>query len=204
MNPLDLAVIHDAKNNLGSLLMCLEKRGNFEHEMQIILRASARLTHLLLWHKEQDGEMNLNIDSASPSDMLKELCAEYQQVFPHLQFSVDDTQAPVFWFYDTNYVRLALENAVHNACSFAHSRISIKAELQNQELVFIVADDGKGFPQEVIKHLAEKQYTESSYRGTGLGMLLSSSIAEQHQNKGKHGEVRLRNNAGAVFEMRLP
>jgi K+-sensing histidine kinase KdpD len=204
MNALDLAVIHDAKNNLGSLLMCLEKRGNFENEMQIILRASSRLTHLLLWHKEQEGEMSLNIDSASPCDMLKELCAEYQQVFPYLKLSFDDTQAPIFWFYDTNYVRLALENAVHNACCFASSCVSIKAELHNQQLVFTVTDDGKGFPQEVIKHLAEKQYTESSYRGTGLGMLLSSSIAEQHHNKGQHGQVTLRNEAGAVFEMRLP
>ena len=204
MNALDLAVIHDAKNSLGSLLLCLEKRGHFEHEMQIILRASSRLTHLLLWHKEQDGEMLLNIDSASPSDLLKELCNEYQQVFPHLSLNFDDKQAPLFWFYDANYVRLALENAVHNACNYAQSRVNLKAALVDQQLMFTVCDDGKGFPEEVMKHLAEKQYTESSCRGTGLGMLLSSRIAEQHQNQGKYGQVTLRNEIGAVFEMRLP
>lgn len=204
MNALDLAVIHDAKNSLSSLILCLEKRGHFEQEIQMILRASSRLTHLLLWHKEQDGEMMINVDSASPSDLLKELATEYQQIFPHLHLQVDDASAPVFWFYDTTYVRLALENAVHNACHFAKKQVDLSAAMAGNQLMFTISDDGDGFTQEVLEHLAKEQYTEASIRGTGLGMLLSSAIAKLHQNKGQHGYVQLYNDGGAVFEMALP
>lgn len=204
MNALDLAVIHDAKNSLGSLLLNLEKKGHFENEIQIILRVSTRLTHLLLWHKEQEGEMHLNVDSASPTDLLKELGAEYQQIFPHLTINVDFTHAPIFWFYDLIYVRLALENAVHNACNFARSRVDISASMSDNKLMFSVADDGKGFTQDVLAHLAKQKYTMASNRGTGLGMVLSSAIAQQHINKGEHGYIQLYNDEGAVFEMFLP
>jgi K+-sensing histidine kinase KdpD len=204
MNALDLAVIHDAKNGLGSLLLNLEKRGHFEDEMQLILRISTRLTHLLLWHKEQEGDMHLNVDSASPSDLLKELGAEYQQIFPHLTISVDVSKAPIFWFYDIIYTRLALENAVHNACNFARTRVDLSASMSTNKLMFSVSDDGDGFTQDVLAHLAKQKYTVASDRGTGLGMVLSSAIAQQHVNKGEHGYIQLYNDEGAVFEMLLP
>lgn len=204
MNALDLAVIHDAKNSLGSLLLSLEKREHFEHEMQIILRTSARLTHLLIWHKEREGEMHLNIDSASPSDLLKELCAEYQPIFPHLIIEYDASQAPVFWFYDAIYIRLALENAVHNACQFARRNVSIKAKLVDGALMFTVVDDGEGFSEDILNNAGKEQSMSTSSRGTGLGMLLSSLIAKQHHNKGHFGQVRLRNDHGAILELILP
>lgn len=204
MNPLDLAVIHDAKNSLSSLLLRLEKRGHFEDEMQLILRTSNRLTNLLLWHKEQDGEMVLNIDSASPLDMLAELASEYGQIFPHLTIKQDASAAPPFWFYDQTYVRLALENAVHNACAFAKSNVYLSSYMQDNRLVFRVSDDGAGFPESVLEHFSQQLYTEASHRGTGLGMLLSNAIAHMHRNKGLHGEVVLSNKPGAVFEMYLP
>jgi K+-sensing histidine kinase KdpD len=204
MNALDLAVIHDAKNSLSGLLLRLEKYGHFETEMQLIMRTSCRLTNLLLWHKDQEGEMRINIDSASPSDLVSELVSEYQQVFPELNIIQDVSTAPVFWFYDATYTRLALENAVHNACSFAKQTVHISASMKDGRLLFCVQDDGVGFSDEIVSNFAKEQYTEASCRGTGLGMLLSNSIAKSHQNKGLIGGVILRNNDGAVFEMYLP
>ena len=204
MNPLDLAVIHDAKNNLSTLLLSLEKHGHFENEMQMILKTSGRLTNLLLWHKEQEGEMFLNVDAVSPADLIDELQQEYQAIFPDLEIKTMFAEAPVFWFYDATYIRLALENAVHNACSFAKNMITLSAELKDNQLVFSIKDDGKGFPNEVIQNFEQKKYAEESQRGTGLGMVLSNSIAQMHKNKGRQGYVTLRNDHGARFEMVLP
>lgn len=204
MNPLDLAVIHDAKNNLSSLILSLEKRGHFEHEIQMILKTSGRLTNLLLWHKEQDGDMFLNVDAVSPTDLIHELHHEYQAIFPQLTFVTETSEAPVFWFYDATYIRLALENAVHNACSYAKQTITLSAKQQDDLLLFVIKDDGQGFPEEVIQNFEQMKYAEESQRGTGLGMVLSNAIAHMHKNKGKHGHVVLKNDAGAVFEMVLP
>lgn len=204
MNPLDLAVIHDAKNNLSTLLLSLEKHGHFENEMQMILKTSGRLTNLLLWHKEQEGDMFLNVDAVSPLDLINELHQEYQAIFPQLNIHTEVGEAPVFWFYDAMYIRLALENAVHNACSFAKKSITLSATLRDEQLVFSIKDDGNGFPEEVIQNFEQKRYAEESQRGTGLGMVLSNSIAQMHKNKGRQGFVTLRNDHGAVFEMVLP
>jgi len=204
MNALDLAVIHDAKNTLSGLLLRLEELGHFEKEIALLLRTSSRLSNLLLWHKKQDGEMRMNIDAASPSDLVREIQSEFSHTFPNISIGVDAETAPAFWFYDDNYIRLALSNAVHNACSFAKNEVKIGVLVIENMLLFRVQDDGEGFSQQLLEAFERQDAIETSHRGTGLGLLLANTIAQMHQSKDRQGSVVLRNQNGAVFEMRLP
>jgi K+-sensing histidine kinase KdpD len=204
MNALDLAVIHDAKNTLSGLLLRLEEQGHFEKEIALLLRTSSRLSNLLLWHKKQDGEMRMNIDAVSPTDLISEIQSEFSHTFPNISINVDAQTAPAFWFYDDNYIRLALSNAVHNACSFAKSEVSIAVVAVENMLLFRVEDDGEGYSESLLNAFEKHHAIETSHRGTGLGLLLANTIAQMHQSKGRHGGVILRNQNGAVFEMLLP
>jgi len=204
MDQLDIAVIHDAKNRLGEVVFRLESRGNCEIEIESLIHTSNRLTNLLIWHTRQDGEMRLNVDSACPGDLLQEMQAEFRRFFPKLDIALEIGQAPAFWFYDESYIRLALENALHNACHFAVKQVVLSAKEEQGYLFFSVQDDGAGFPDDVMKNHANNAFSEISRRGTGLGLLLSSHIAKLHKAKGIEGKSIIRNDAGALFELYLP
>ncbi len=204
MNELDLAVIHDAKNNLGGLALRLEKLGNFSSEIEMLMHTSNRLTNLLLWHKHQEQGMRINIEANSPSDLISEISNEYCPLFPHIKIESNTEKAPMIWFYDELYIRLALENAMHNACQFAKNKVQISVEESNGFLVFKLCDDGPGFSKSIIENHSANKFSDLSRRGTGLGLVLSSSIASMHINKEKNGNVSLHNSHGAVFEMFIP
>jgi K+-sensing histidine kinase KdpD len=203
MDDLAAAVIHDVKNQLAELALRLERRGDTVQETGIAFDAARRLTDLLLASRQQSGQLQANIDSTSPSDLLQELSAEYQGLFPNLGFTVDTSNAPAFAFYDVALIRLALSNAVHNACRFAKDNVTLSASTKDGFLVFEIADDGAGFPQEMLG-AAPVAPTFASARGTGLGIYLAGKIAELHAMEGRRGSVSLSNEDGARFRLSLP
>ena len=204
MDDLVAAIIHDVKNQLAELALRLERRGDSHQETDIALAASRRLTGLLIAQREHSGTLQVNIDSASPGDLLKELAVEYRAIFPNLKFTVDADDAPSFWFYDEALLHLALGNAIHNACRHARSTIRMRASERDGQLEFTIADDGPGFPDEMLIGETGAAPTFASRGGTGLGLYLAAKIARLHENEGKTGGVELGASDGAIFLMRLP
>ena len=203
MNDLYAAVIHDVKNQLAELSLRLGERGDAQKEMQIAMSASRRLSEMLLVHRQENNSLSVNADSICPADFLSILAAEYRELFPHLQIEVNDQNAPSIAFFDDSLVRVALANAIHNACRIARSKVRLAAYEKDKMLVLEVADDGPGYPGSL---LAEGGFAPLpvSRRGTGLGLYLARKIAELHRLDNKHGFVELSNSDGAVFCMALP
>lgn len=203
MNDLYAAVVHDVKNQLAELALRLGERGDAQQEMVIAMNAARRLSEMLLVHRQASDLLGVNVDSVNPVDFLAILAAEYRELFPRLSIDISIDRAPGFAFFDDALVRLALANAIHNACRYARSCVQLAAYVNDNMLVFEVSDDGTGFPQNV---LAEGGMTPSSVsgEGTGLGLYLARKIAELHQMEGRHGRVELSNDEGAVFRMMLP
>lgn len=203
MNNLVAAVIHDVKNQLTELALRLERKGDALPEMGIALDASHQLTQLLLAYRQQSGQLRANIDSASPGDLLQELANEYQVLFPNLRIKVDTQTAPPFAFYDEALVRLALANALHNACRFANNSVTLSAYHDDKFMVFEVNDNGAGFPDAMLGAAPATPSATSSH-GTGLGLFLAGKIAELHEIEGRYGSVILDNKDGANFRLKLP
>ena len=204
MDELTAAVVHDVKNQLAELALRLERRGDSAEETAIAFAASRRLTGLLLVQRQQAGMLRLNVDSGCPVDLLQELAAEYRALFPALDIFLETETAPAFWFYDAALLRLALGNAIHNACRHAHGVVRLRAQQQDGQLEFGIADDGPGFPQGMLAQGLQQAPMPASRHGTGLGLYLAARIAELHQNGGNSGNVELRNGSGAIFLLRLP
>lgn len=204
MNPLDLAVIHDAKNNIGNIIFKLEAHGGCDAEIEGLLHTANRLTNLLLWHQQQEGQLHVRVESYSPVDLVSELEEQFSAFFPNIELLTDISQAPTFWFYDETMVRLALVNALHNAYYYTESTVTLGAKEHHGTLIFYVADNGKGYTKEVIAQHAIHAFAEITRRGTGLGLVLASQIADMHVNHDTHGKVVLKNENGGVFEMHLP
>lgn len=202
MNDLGAAVIHDVKNQLAELALRLERRGDCGRETGIVLGAARRLTGLLIAHRQAAGMLAANVDSASPAELLRELAEEYRTLFPALEVLEESAGAPAFWFYDEALIRLALANAVHNACRHANETVRLSACAEDGRLMLEVRDDGPGYPPSMLEHAEATAPT--GHGGTGLGLYLARKIAGLHQLHGRCGEVALANRDGACFTMRLP
>jgi len=203
VNNLYAAVIHDVKNQLAELSLRLGARGEAQTEMVIAMNASRRLSEMLLVYRQENDLLSVNADSVSPADFIAILAAEFGELFPQLVIQTDSSHAPSFAFFDDALVRMALANALHNACRVAHAKIRLSAYAEGQMLVLEVADDGPGYPDSLL-NTGGAEPSPASGRGTGLGLYLARKIAELHHLDNRYGSVVLCNAEGAVFRMMLP
>lgn len=197
------AVVHDVKNRLAELSLRLSERGDAQQEMVIAINAARRLSEMLLMHRQANDLLSVNADTVNPADFLEILAAEFRELFPEITIDIDSGKAPTFAFFDDALVRMALANALHNACRAAHSRVKLAAYARDRMLVLEVADDGPGYPEEVLQ-TGGAEPSAVSRRGTGLGLYLAGKIAGLHQLENCRGYIELSNASGAVFRMMLP
>lgn len=202
MNDLYTAVMHDVKNQLAELALRLRERGDARVEMEIAMNASRRLTKVLLLGREES--LWVNADTVNPADFLEVLAGEYSELFTAIAIKIDVERAPAWVFFDESLIRLALGNALHNACRHAKSRVLLSAFKQDNMLILEVADDGIGFLQSVL-NLAGQLPAAVSGSGTGLGLYLANKIARLHQLNDQHGYIELSNDeTGGRFRIALP
>lgn len=99
-----------------------------------------------------------------------------------------------------------LRNLLHNAATHATENgiVSATAELNQEQLIIRIADDGAGVPEDELEHLSERFYRSNEsrqYAGSGLGLSIVQRIAELH-----HGQVQFSHNQphGLVVILRFP
>ena len=87
------------------------------------------------------------------------------------------------------------ENLIGNAARFAQKKLEIALALENDSLLLSVADDGPGFPDELLKN-GPKPFgrLEENSEHFGMGLYSSSLLCRKHG-----GDLRLENRpAGAI------
>ena len=109
---------------------------------------------------------------------------------------------------DTAQIRQVLHNLVQNAQdalehrknSAEHPLIEVCTELAGDRVRISVADNGGGFPEEMMARIFEP-YVTSKPRGTGLGLAIVKKIVDEHQ-----GELSIENrlSQGASVSVLLP
>lgn len=207
------ALMHELKNNLGLLAMTIDGipvTGMLVHDRSVdearllCQQVVDRLQQALLVYKAQNQPIVPMVDAYSPRDLADEL-RDTAASLARGRLEVDVQAAenvPAIWFLDRNLVEMALINALHNSLSYAKSRITIYLAMEEGCLDISVLDDSDGYPEHVLQAFAARQPYRST--GTGLGLQFAQLVAEAHENKGRVGELRLSNQGGALFTLRLP
>jgi PAS domain S-box-containing protein len=120
---------------------------------------------------------------------------------------LDLPRRPVSALVDPEWIERALVNLLTNAHKYGRDGGVIGLSLRRQagELVFAVADDGPGIPEEDQPRLFERFYrpkTESDRRtqGSGLGLPIAKALVELH---GGRIWVESRPGNGATFRIAL-
>jgi signal transduction histidine kinase len=80
-----------------------------------------------------------------------------------------------------------LTNLLSNAIKFspAESTVTIDVETPPEALIFRIADEGRGIPEDQLESIFERfkqvEYSDSRHRGgTGLGLAICRSIVQHH------------------------
>ncbi|MED4452480.1 PAS domain S-box protein [Metabacillus fastidiosus] len=92
-----------------------------------------------------------------------------------------------------------LKNAIEVMPKGGNVTIDIKKK-NSEEIIVSIADEGFGIPADKLKRLGEPFYTTKE-RGTGLGLMVSYKIIEEHFGKIKVESVE---GEGTIFHLILP
>jgi nitrogen fixation/metabolism regulation signal transduction histidine kinase len=134
--------------------------------------------------------------------LVREILTLYESLAPHIHLQLDEDLPHVIG--DAPQLRQVLHNLLQNAqdalAGEAEPRITIESRCHGSSVCFSIADNGSGFPENLMKRAFEP-YVTTKPRGTGLGLVIVKKIIEEHG-----GEVAISNVAprGARVMITLP
>jgi len=105
---------------------------------------------------------------------------------------------------DATQLRQVIHNLLRNSEDALEGRettiIRIVTERAGQQARLLIADNGPGFPVELLPRIFEP-YVTTKARGTGLGLSIVKKIVDEHQ-----GTIEISNapEGGARIDIRLP
>ena len=147
----------------------------------------------------------LPLPEVAPLD-LNELIGEVMGLYESSSASIDiRLQADLPRILgDATQLRQVIHNLLRNAEDALEGResgqIRLSTEISGRYARLCVADDGPGFPVELLARIFEP-YVTTKARGTGLGLPIVKKIVEEHQ-----GTIEIGNapEGGARIDIRLP
>jgi signal transduction histidine kinase len=214
------STVHDMKNSLSLLLARLEDISlqlEQEHALNRPVsalryeagRINGLLMQLLAMYKLDRKQLeitNVEVDViAFVEDCIAAHSPEAEQSGISLGYDCDEE---LLGFFDQDLIGIAINNILGNSIRYSSSRVLLSVQPVDSGLQFTIADDGEGYPQEMID--SQGQYArriDSSSGSTGLGLFFSDTIARLHRRGDNSGHIELANGpplGGGCFRLILP
>jgi len=213
--------VHDMKSSIGMLLSSLEgiieetppenpaqrKRYNSLHYEAS--RINSELVQLLTIYRMQNELLPVRVDQHYVIDVLEDQVARNHALLDsgQLKFTMrcDDQ---LHWFYDSDLIGSVVHNILVNCIRYTKSAITISAEVDEDFLRIVVADDGPGYPKHMLERPSGQVDSADVANGaTHLGLYFAEQIAAKHKQNGRHGYITLENNSelgGGAFTLYIP
>lgn len=179
--------------------------------LQGIYRNSKRLlsmvNQLLLFKKAESELDSLKVVQLNPCELCQEIyqCYQQQAKLAAIDFFLELPEASESIYADREKIEVILFNLLANAFKFTATRgmIRLKLHFQQDEVQFLVEDNGCGVPYEYQKDLFEKfaRHAHGQQSGFGIGLYLSKKFAEQHAGTLCYFD---RTEKGSAFILSLP
>ncbi len=168
-------------------------------------KISVLVRNLLSFSKGRVPRVELN----RPEELVAEMIALYRDAAEAegitVVAEVADRPAPAP--YDAESIHTCLANLVSNAVDACRMggrtpcRVFVRARDENGALVFEVEDEGCGMDQEVRKLAFTNFFSTKGSGGTGLGLLLTRKISQEHGGRVEFDSTPGR---GSVFRLIFP
>jgi len=173
-------------------------RGNTERMEHLI---EDLLTFSRLGRKEME-ESKINMEK-----LTRDVFEELKNVTPEQKLKIKINALAPAWG-DESLIREVLTNLISNAIKFSKneetSAIEVGGQLQDNENIYYVKDNGVGFDMKYSDKLFgvfQRLHTQKDFKGTGVGLSLVQRIIHRHGGRvWAEGKV----NKGATFHFTLP
>lgn len=224
---------HEIKNPLTPIQLSAERMSHKllsklnEADAEMLKRSTETIVNQVDAMKRMVNEFSDYARSPAPqlqklnlNSLIKEVVSLYGQ--PDSKIHLDLEKAACFINADSTMLRQVIHNLLQNAqdalVEQADAAIEVKTRIDGDMLALTVADNGLGFPEEMLLHVFEPYVTTKSH-GTGLGLAIVKKIIEEHKGSikientpknNKQGEtvvqdsVSVSQNLGAIVTIKIP
>lgn len=149
------------------------------------------LDDLLLWAQAQGSQKPVQKEVISVDSLLEELLTVSGIVAEKKNIEIEvPAETGVDIFIDKNRILTVLRNLLSNAIKFSHpgSKVTISVQVENDEVIFAVADQGVGISENRIANIFQfgsvrSKTGTSGETGTGFGLSLCKEFVELNGGK---------------------
>ena len=155
------------------------------HEDALLIRAQAERCRDILHGMGRTGKRDPQMDQAPLEAVLSEAAAPHAQRGKHLDYRLPANPLPDIPRQPE--IIHGLRNVIQNAVDFAAARVLISADIQGDRLHLRIADDGPGFPPNLLGRIGEPYLRDRrtaadrrpGYDGMGLGLFIAKTLLER-------------------------
>lgn len=213
-------IAHDLRSPFNSIIgLCsylIEKVKEKDYEQieefaYFILQSSNKamdlLSNLMEWAKTQSGKMKFKPEKIDFSNLLENMLLLFKANALQKSITIINNVSPnIYIVADKEMISSVMRNLLSNAIKFTEfgGIITISSLIDNQNLIFKVADNGVGISKDRIDKMfkiGEGYSTQGTQKepGTGLGLVLSKEFIERHE-----GKIWVESENGAIFYFSIP
>lgn len=215
------AAVHDMKNSLSLLIQSIEsldktiEASNTEAHSQLshvhyeAARLNTGLVQMLSLYRSELSGLPTNVDEHFVDDLFTELQGANSVYIAQRKVDLSiKYEENINWFFDKDLIYLLLNDVLINAMRYGNQMIELSAQIEDNQLVIRIEDDGDGYPEHMLEQSHSDMASFNLSQGrTGLGLFFARLIAQAHTNHGKCGFISLKNGGklgGSVFQVNIP
>jgi len=175
-----------------------------------VSKVSRLVKDLLYCSKERKPKF---VNDVCPHEVLQQVYELYKEraVEAGIALELDLGPRPTCGSFDPEGLQNLLSNLVANAidaCRFdtakgkqSHAILLSCSQTEEGDIVFEVADNGAGIPEEISDRVFEDFFSTKGTEGTGIGLLVVQKVAEEH---GGRVAFESRPGEGTKFSVTIP
>lgn len=213
---------HDLKNPFNSLIgfseLLLNNIDNFDintiKEYISIINDTSNKTYnlleeILLWLNAQYGKLVFEPSEINLKELVSNIILDLKLTAESKNILLtSNIQNNIYALADINMLRTVFRNLISNAIKFTNynGNISVDSEINNNEIIITVSDNGIGISEDKIKTIFDSLHFISEIgtageKGTGLGLSICKEFIEKH---GCRIWVESKEGIGSNFKFTIP
>lgn len=179
MGPLERMINEEKDAEKGQILNLMHR--NAERLLKLI-------NQILELHKLEQGQIKLHVEEIEAVSFISGVVGSFTELSERKKISLTYDWNPnkIHIWYDADMLEKCLYNILSNAFKFTKENGKIHVNIcQEENTIYLsVSDTGIGMNEETKQHIFDRFFqgsSDTSTKGSGIGMHFTKSIIEQHK-----------------------